>query len=326
MSDLFVIEPGSYLSKSGESVLVKKDSKTLLELELKFLKTVQVFGNVSISTPLLQEFLELGVELAYYTSSGHLYGHLSPLKPKNVHLRFAQYAMSQDAEFCLQYAIAIIEWKMNGCLKLLEEYGKNNDSVNFKESTVRLKEIKSSLQEAQELSSVLGKEGSFAKLYYECYGQLFKKPEFFQGRSRRPPLDIGNSLLSFVYTMITHKLTALCEGLGMDPYLGFLHKMEFGRVSLACDWIEPIRPLLCDWIVLKFFNLKMLGEADFEPGEEGGFLLNSEGKRQFFPLYYQELQKSRNFLYTDSDLTGIGRFLGDWTRQCLDAQKVVPIQ
>ncbi len=171
-----------------------------------------------------------------------------------------------------------------------------------------------------------GLEGSFARKYYECFGQLFKESGLFNGRSKRPPKDEANSVLSLLYVLVTNRFMSYLDGIGFDPYIGFLHSMEYGRASLACDMVEPVRAIFCDRLVLKLFNLKMFGRDDFQKEEDGGFLLKPDSSKKFYQIFGEELKKEKNFGIIKGSFKDLKVYLAEWMKKCFSEKRVSSIR
>ncbi|HMV44407.1 MAG TPA: CRISPR-associated endonuclease Cas1 [Leptospiraceae bacterium] len=312
MADLYITEHGISLHRSGESLLLKKDGTQFKELELKNIETIQIFGYAQASSQVLFELLERGIELAFYNSSGNLIGQLTPPHVKNIELRMKQYDLSKNESFKLDFGKEMIQGKMESCIYLLEEFGKNSE-FDFRSEILALKDLKSASSLSQNIESLLGFEGIFAKRYYENYGKLFREKGLFNGRSRRPPKDAANSVLSLLYTILTNRISAYIDGIGFDPYIGFLHSLEYGRLSLGCDMIEPLRPLFCDWFTLKLFNQKRIKPEDFRV-EDNGYYLDDLSRKKFYPLLHNELKENRDYLYLRGELLDWVKMQTEWLK------------
>lgn len=324
MSDIFLTEQGASLHKYGESLLLRKEGKKLFEIELKNVDTVQIFGNIQISTQLIKDFMDREIELAFYTMSGELLGQITPPHVKNVAIRYKQYDLSKDASFCLEFSKEIFRAKMESSIFFLREAQKNRDELDISSGLKKLKEWRSKLEELYSQESLLGTEGSFAREYYEIYGKFFKTSEFFQGRSKRPPKDEGNAILSFLYTLVTNRVSAYIDGIGFDPYIGFYHKMQYGRISLGCDLVEPIRALFCDRLTLKIFHYYHFKKEDFET-REGGVYLKRDSQKKFFAIYGKEFLADYNYGLINGSLQRFMEELLIWLRACIKEGNVTKI-
>ena len=325
MSDLFISLQGASLHKDAENLVLKKDGEKIFDIELKNIDTIQIFGNIQISTQLLKDFMNRGIELAFYTIKGDLLGQLTPPLVKNIEIRYTQYDLSKDEKFCLEFSKEIISLKFSNCIWFLEVCNKNRDDLNLVEELKHLRTWISKVAQAESFESLLGLEGSFSKEYFEVYGRLFKNPNFFHGRSKRPPKDEGNSILSFLYTLVTNRISAYMNGTGFDPYIGFYHKMDYGRMSLACDLVEPVRALFCDRVTLKIFNYHNFTSEDFEKTEEG-FYLKEDSQKKFFYIYGKEFLSEYSYRHIHGTLQEYIEFLLKWLRACIKDKKVYSLE
>lgn len=326
MADLYLTEHGSSIKLNGDNLEIFYENKKLAIISIHHLESIQIFGNVQISTQAIIKIMKAGIELAFHTEDGKLLGQITPPLPKNLNLRIWQHQLKNDYQFRLEFTRTLLKLKFLGGLRLLEQFGKNNDEIHLSENIAELRKWIEKIEKAGELQEVLGLEGSFAMNYYKSYSKLFKNPKVFQGRSKRPPMDPGNAVLSYSYTILTNRIGSLLDGLGYDPFIGFFHTLDYGRMSLACDLVEAVRPIFCDWITLKWFNLGILDpEKDFEPNH-GGIYLNKEGQKKFFPQYRKEYDQERIFLGQKLSIKEILQILHKWLRDSLKEKKVQSIE
>lgn len=289
MGHLYVTEQGAMLRKRGERVRLEKKGEVLLDLPCRKLDGVSIFGNVQFSTQAAAELLEHGIELALFTRSGRLRGQLTPPHAKNVELRRAQYERSQDAGFCLEVAREIVAAKIESSAARLAAFRSDHPEALSAAEPAALRALAARLPAATSLEALRGLEGSAAARYFGCFGALVPEELGFDGRSRRPPRDPVNALLSFGYVIVGNELQSLLDGIGFDPYLGFYHQVDYGRPSLALDLLEEFRVGLVDRLAAKLFNTRVLGRDDFTGDPRRGFFLRREGKKQFFTAYEREL-------------------------------------
>lgn len=323
MADLYISEHGTSIHKYGERIQLKKNGKAIFTIEIKNINSVQILGYIQFSTQVLEEFLKRDIDFSFYNFKGELLGQIVPPLSKSVSLRVSQHKLSQDYNFRLEFSKAILDEKFERSVFLLSEYSKH--SINLRSEIAELQGWKEKLQKASEISSLMGIEGSFAVKYFDSFGKLFKKSNIFNGRSKRPPLDVGNSILSFLYTLVSTRVSACTNGVGFDPCLSFFHSIENGRLSLAYDILEPLRPVFCDRLTLKIFNLNMLGEDDFEKREKG-FYLHPKSIKNFFKIYADEIKKEKNYGFVKGNLYNALGFLLNWAKTCIKEEKVIPIR
>jgi CRISPR-associated protein Cas1 len=167
---------------------------------------------------------------------------------------------------------------------------RNHPELNFSKELELIEQTLDRLERNQTVNSLMGAEGIATATYFRCFGQMFRKELTFQERSRRPPKDPVNAILSLGYTMITNEILGLVIAHGLDPYIGFLHGVVYGRPSLALDLVEEFRHPVIDRFSLHLFNNKILSADDFRKVEQDGIYLTSEGIKKYFQQYEQRLK------------------------------------
>jgi len=282
LSTLYLTEQGSKLKKVGRRLIVEKEGEELLDVPIFKIDSVLIFGNVQISTQALRLFLENGVETAFLNLSGQLKGKLSPLKAKNVYLRMGQYRLVQDEEFKVGLARKIVATKIGNCITILRKHKYNHPHPQFDISIEKLKKYLTILSRKTKANTILGVEGCSAVEYFKALSIAFRKGLQFSGRNRRPPRDPVNALLSYGYVLVGNRIFSLLEAVGFDPYIGFLHQIDYGRPSLALDILEEFRGPIVDRLVINLANKRILGNCDFERREDGGVYLKRDGQKIFF--------------------------------------------
>ncbi|MGE0827506.1 MAG: CRISPR-associated endonuclease Cas1 [Candidatus Binatia bacterium] len=292
MANLYLIEQGAVLRKTGDRLIVEKDAKELLEVECFKIDTVFLFGNVHVTTPALTELLEHGIELAFLTMGGRLKGQLTPPKAKNILLRMAQYQKGQDSIWRRDLARTVVDGKIRNGLALLHRQQRNYPDRGFSPYRDELQGLRDKVQAVETLESLRGLEGAAARSYFAAFALACRTELQFEGRRRRPPTDPINALLSFGYTLVTAELTSLLDAMGYDPYLGVYHQLDYGRPSLALDLLEEFRVPAVDRLVLNLTNLRTLQASDFvTDSESGGLRLDRKALGKFFRAYEDHLNK-----------------------------------
>ncbi len=255
MATLYISEQGASIHKYGESLTIEKNGERLLEVEIHRLDAVLIFGNVQFSTQVIAQLLKNNIELALLSMNGRLRGQLTPPLPKNIHLRINQYKSAADQEFMILQAREIIRTKLENCCAVLKQASWRSANAQIKQTCVRIKRLKRSLSDTKTLDAINGVEGSAANAYFHAFPDLLKTGDLmFKSRSRRPPRDPVNALLSLGYSLLTTRLQSLLDAHGFDPYLGYLHRPDYGKPSLALDLIEPYRAPYIDKWVVRLFN------------------------------------------------------------------------
>lgn len=270
------------------------EGEVLLELPCADIDQVMLFGNVQVTTQALQELLQHGIELSIFTFSGKLIGQLTPPKTKNIFLRIDQFQRQQDEQFCLRQGQHSVQQKIHGMIQILKGYQKNHPEAFAREELQQLEDFSAQAKAATTTASLLGIEGAASAAYFKLFGRMFQPPWQFSGRTRRPPKDPINAVLSFGYVIVGAELQSLLDGVGFDSYLGFYHTVAYGRPSLALDLLEEFRHSLVDRLALNLFNLGVMNADDFSPVPEGGIYLATSGKKKFFTHYERLLGQFRS--------------------------------
>ena len=288
MATMYVTEQGARLEKEYRRFLVTKDDQVLMAVPASRLTHVVLVGQVGVTTPALHALLESGVGLSLVNRAGQLQGRLVPPTGKNIPLRHRQYERARDPAFCLAVSRAIVAGKLRNCRALARRRAR--DRPDIAEATIeRIDAAVERAESAPDLATLRGIEGEGTRAYFAVWRRALEPGMGFDKRTRRPPGDPANALLSLGYTLLTGDLMAACEIAGLDPYDGFFHADKYGRPALALDLVEEFRPLIVDSLVLNLVNREMLTPRDFEPGAEGGVYLKHGPLRTFFQQYTARL-------------------------------------
>jgi CRISP-associated protein Cas1 len=263
MAVIYIREQGSVIRKRGSRILVEKDCAALLEIPLRQTDSVAVFGNVQVTTQALSELLDRGIPLALYTRHGRLKGHLVPDVSKNILLRVSQYKTALDDAASLRIAKAIVRAKLRNSVELLSDYRRHYPSDALSAACDAIQRNGESIAAVSDHAELLGHEGSAAAVYFGVFPEMNRSALPFDGRRKHPGTDPINGLLSLGYTLAMNEIRALAEGAGMEPHLGFLHRVDYGRPSLALDLLEPFRAPLVDRLTLRLVNERILTDTDF---------------------------------------------------------------
>jgi CRISPR-associated protein Cas1 len=317
MPTLYLLEQNSRLSKTSKRLVIETEGAAPQEIPEFKVERVFLFGNVQATTQALRFLLSEGADVCFFTMGGKLCGKLVPAEGKNVFLRMKQYAACRDEDFKLVVAKSIAAGKIFNCRAMLQKHGRNHPTAALEPEILRLGELLDEVPRKTQISSLLGVEGMAAKIYFQGLARCMRRSLNFDGRNRRPPRDPVNSLLSLSYALITAEMFSLASAVGLDPYAGFLHGLEYGRPSLALDLIEEFRPAVADRLVLELVNREMLAESDFEferteEGEVLKVLLNAEGKKTYFTQYEKRMNA---VVDTGSGETGYRRLFESQARQ-----------
>jgi len=298
LNTLFVTTQGAYLAKEGECVLVKVERETRLRLPVHTLDGIVCFGNVACSPFLMGFCAERDVTLSFLTEHGRFLARVSGPVSGNVLLRRRQYRAADDQVFSASLAGRFVTGKVHNCRSVLQralrDHADKVDCEGLGAAAIRLSAIAKQLQQEMPLDRVRGFEGEAAKVYFEVFNQLItlqKADFFFHERSRRPPLDRVNCLLSFIYTLVMHDVRSALESVGIDPAVGFLHRDRPGRPGLALDMMEEFRPFLADRLALSLINLGQVKAKGFRITESGAVLMNDDTRKTVLTAYQKRKQE-----------------------------------
>ena len=280
---LYVTTPEAYLSKDGLNVVVSLNKEELFRIPIMNIEGIVTFGYMGASPGLMKLCVDNGVSLSFLSPNGRFIGRLQGPVRGNVLLRKSQYQIADDDERSMHFARLFIAGKIQNYRTILQRFVRDNGGKGELDAVVRaLESSKRMALRAETSAQLIGVEGDAANSYFGVFQKMIlnQQNEFaFQGRNRHPPKDKVNALLSFVYTLLANETASALETVGLDPYVGFLHKLRPGRSSLALDLMEEMRAYLGDRLVLSLINRKQLTVTDFV--ESGGeiALLTDHGRK-----------------------------------------------
>lgn len=299
LNTLFVTSEDIYLSLDGENVVANRDKREVARYPLHTLSGIISFSYPGASPALMGACAQRDVSLAFCTPRGRFLARVTGESSGNVLLRRAQYRAADDPGPCCRIARSMIFGKVYNARCSIErtrrDHGLRLDAAALTAVSAQLKELLPQIIEETSLDSLRGLEGAGATLYFSVFDQLIlgEKPLFsFQSRNRRPPLDPVNAMLSFAYSLLTHDCASALESVGLDAYVGFLHRDRPGRTSLALDLMEELRPCMADRFVLTLINNRVVGKSEFEFRENGTVFLNDAGRRSFLK-HWQERKREQ---------------------------------
>jgi CRISP-associated protein Cas1 len=298
LNTLYVQTPRSYLHLDHETLKVKVEGEVKLQIPLHHLGAVFCFGDVTISTALLQRCASDGRTIVFLNSGGRFQARVEGATSGNVLLRRAQHEALSDSRKTLVLARIFVAAKLQNSRQVLLRGGRESadpaDAAVLQDVARHIGETIPRLETAGDLDTVRGIEGDTARRYFEVFGRLVKEDRdgfAMKGRTRRPPLDRMNALLSFLYTLLTADCRAACEGVGLDPQVGFLHALRPGRPALALDLVEELRAVLADRLALTLVNRRQLTHSDFEDRPGGAVGLKEAGRKAVLVAYQQRKQE-----------------------------------
>jgi CRISPR-associated protein Cas1 len=297
LNTLYVTLPESRLRLDNDTLRVEADEETKLRVPLHHLHAVVCFGHVGISVPLMHRLADDGIALVLLDTNGRFKARLEGQISGNVLLRQAQHRAADNAALALEVARALVAGKLKGQRQVLlrgaRETKQPDEIALLTRAASNLAASIRALPEAPSLDSVRGVEGEAARTYFEAIN-LLVRPDLrtafvMNGRSRRPPRDRMNALMSFLYAMWMNDCRSALKAAGLDPQLGFLHAVRPGRAALALDLMEEFRPL-ADRLALTLVNRGQLTARDFVEREGGAVLLDGDARKSVVVAYQERKQ------------------------------------
>ena len=298
LNTLFVTTQGAYLAKEGETVVVKVDGAVSLTIPVHTLGGIVCFGQVSCSPYLMGFCAENGVAISFLTENGGFLAKVQGPVSGNVLLRREQYRRADDLKTSALIARAVLTGKIANCRTVLQralrDHSEKIDADAISQASQRLSNSMRRLQAESSLDILRGVEGESANAYFEVFDHLItsQKEDFkFNERSRRPPLDNVNCLLSFLYTIVMHDVCSALETVGLDPAVGFLHRDRPGRYGLALDLMEEFRPFIADRLAISLINLCQVQAKGFQKKESGAVWMDDDTRKAVLVAYQKRKQE-----------------------------------
>lgn len=267
LNTLYITTPEAYLAKDGLNVVVSVNKEEVFRIPIVNIEGIVTFGYMGASPGLMKLCMDNDVSLAFMSPQGRFIGRIQGATKGNVLLRKKQYMLSEDENVALHLGKLFISGKIFNSKNILRRFIRDNGmDENVEYAAKLLDRSRKNVAKAESMDVLRGEEGRAANVYFGVFDHLIlnQKSEFsFDGRSRRPPKDEVNAMLSFIYTLIANEVAAALESVGLDPYVGFMHTLRPGRASLALDMMEELRAYLGDRLVLSIINRKQVKKSDF---------------------------------------------------------------
>ena len=267
MPPVYVREQGAVVRKRGQRLMVTRDKKQLLDLPLIHLDQLVIFGNVQLTAPAVAMLLQAEVDVVFFSHYGKFRGRLVHTGSKFAQLRHAQLQKMSDEKVTLAIARQVVAGKLHNQrmgLRTLAAQAPPPAQAQVQRATAGIQRMLDRVRNARSLESLRGFEGKAGADYWPAFRSLLANDLGFKGRKYFPPPDPVNALLSFGYSLLLKDVTAAVQLVGLDPYLGFLHSIDYGRPSLALDMMEEFRPVLIDPLVLTMVNDGTVTAGSFE--------------------------------------------------------------
>ena len=298
LNTLYVTTADTYLSLDGETVVVLKQDEVLGRIPLHNLEGIVAFGYTGASPALMGECAKRNISLCFLTPNGSFLARVTGRVYGNVTLRKEQYRISDNPESAGKIAKNFIIGKVFNARWVIErfirEHAYSVDVAKQKKVSAQLQNLIHLIRECTNTEQLRGYEGEAASAYFSVFDDMIlqQKDAFsYNGRSRRPPLDLVNAVLSFIYTILANTAASALETVGLDPYVGFLHTDRPGRISLALDIMEELRPVMADRFVLSLINKRIINSGGFIIRENGSVEMTDETKKTILTQWQKRKQE-----------------------------------
>lgn len=306
LNTLYVTTPEAYLSKDGQNIVVSVHQEEIFRIPAINIEGIVTFGYMGASPGVMKLCSDCNISLTFLSPHGRFISRIQGTTKGNVLLRKKQYQLSDDESWSLHIAQLMIAGKIQNYRNILRRYIRDygeNEEINKAVQT--LEQAKRNALTAPNKTILIGHEGIASNAYFDVFPTLIlnqKEAFTFHGRSRRPPKDAVNAMLSFAYTLIANDLTAALETIGLDPYVGFLHTLRPGRTSLALDMMEELRAYLGDRFVLSLINKKQITSKEFLFQGDNGVVLSDKGKKTFLAAWQNKKRETITHPYLNEKI------------------------
>lgn len=309
LNTLFVTSEDIYLSLDGENVLANRDKEVVARYPLHTLQGIISFSYAGASPALMGACAQRDVDMVFCSPRGKFLARTAGITSGNVLLRREQYRIADDLTRSCKITRNMIFGKLYNARwsieRTLRDHGERIEAEKFQNAVVELKEFLPRVRQETDLDALRGLEGAAAKAYFNVFDDMLlrnKEAFFFRGRTRRPPLDRVNAMLSFAYALLASDCASALESVGLDAYVGLMHQDRPGRRSLALDIMEEMRPCVADRFVLTLVNNRMIDPSGFEESGSGAVIMTAETRKAFLKAWQEKKQETLTHPYLQEKL------------------------
>lgn len=305
LNTLYITRQESYVHKDRETIIIKQGDHKLGQFPALTIENIICFGQISVSPFLMGYCAEQGIGLAFYTEYGKFLARVQGRQTGNVLLRRIQYRWADETERAVKIARLMVAAKIANSRAVLARELRNYGANSLLEKAVaRLAISLRQVRDATSTETTMGIEGEAASVYFSVFNELLRSKDFiFNGRVRRPPTDPVNALLSLIYSLVTQECISALQGVGLDPFVGFLHKDRPGRASLALDLLEEFRAPWADRLVLTLINRKQVQVSDFVTEASGAVRLTDDARKNLLVAYQERKQQQITHPYLQESVS-----------------------
>lgn len=299
LNTLYITLPDVYLAVSGENIVIKQDNKILVRYPFHNLEDIVLFSYLGMSPKLIKKCMDYGIGICYLTPTGRFIARLRGESKGNILLRRKQYRIGDDEKESLDISKNIIRAKIYNekwtVERYIRQYEHRIDAAHLKKSSKYLTGLLERIDQVDNVEELRGIEGVAQVTYFNCFDEMVlnQKEDFkFESRTRRPPLNSINAMLSYIYAILSNDVASALESVGLDAYAGFMHTDRPGRISLALDLVEEFRAPIADRFVLSLINMNQIGKNDFSYEDNGAVLIKEDSRKKIIKLWQDRKQKT----------------------------------
>lgn len=294
MSSIYITEAGTYLHKRGGRVVIGRNNEVLSEVPLEQVEDVTLIDTVQISSALITYFLERKIPISWLSGSGKFFGSLISSNAIDMYKHKQQFDLLSENTFYFKMMQKIIVAKTHNQIVLLRRYNRKVNSLRIFKLIIKMEHVQKMIFSANSRNEIMGYEGIIARLYFKVLGMLVPEEFKFDKRTKQPPKDPFNSLLSLGYSMLFNEILANVMAIGLHPYIGLGHALSRNHPALVSDLIEDWRVVIIDSMVMSLIKRKSITADMFEQTENGCFL-NHEAMKIFLQAYNQKLRTANKY-------------------------------
>lgn len=297
---VYLTEQGAVLSKKAGRLVVSKAGNVIEEIPLKKIEKINILGNISLTTQVINYFLDNKIEVVFMSQFGKYRGKLHTDSYKNVILRLKQYEKSRDTSFTLSMARSIVIGKLKNYYDYLLSRSRRFLKGTLSKEIAAIRNIIGKVEKAENIDEIRGFEGIGSKYYFEGFKKLIKNPNFkFEKRIAHPPKDPINAMLSLGYSFLYNEVEAAMNAVGLGPYFGNLHTIEISKKSLLFDLVEEFRNIIVDSLVVSAINRNEFSLEDFEEKADDVVYFTKDGLKKFIEKLEERLTTKMRYHLDD---------------------------
>lgn len=290
MKSLYVSQQGCVISLSKETLIVRYRQDILNSVKIPLIEQILIFGKSQITTQAIRACIWQNIPIVYLSRMGYCYGRILPLERGYRQLSRYQQQLSREEKLAVAREIAIA--KLKNSRVLIQRKQRKQQTPILAQTLLDLSYLLTKVEQAKDIGQLIGLEGAGAASYFSAYGEVITNPDFvFVARSRRPPGNPVNAMLSFGYQILWNHLLALIELQQLDPYQACLHQGNYRHAALASDLIEEFRAPVVDSLVLYLINRRMINSGTDFVYCNGGCYLNDSGRKKYLQAFVQRMEE-----------------------------------